>query len=205
MTCLVSEFIQYGALYDILHSKEERMELSWFLMAKFVKDAASALSYLHQFEPPLIHRDVKSSNLLLVSLDESEAVECNVKLCDFGTAREVSTNMTGSQGTTLWMSPEVFCGTSYSIKADIWGLGIVIGEMATRKPPWSEISYWDALVKVKEGEAPPIEEEKTPPIIFSLWRQCLSKDPSKRPFAGDIGRIISDNLFILKESGGTVK
>jgi serine/threonine protein kinase len=68
---LVTEFIELGSLYDLLYPKEikNRIEISWFLLGKFLLDSISALSYLHNFIPPLIHRDVKSSNLLVSNMD----------------------------------------------------------------------------------------------------------------------------------------
>ena len=94
ITCFVSEFIQHGALYEILHEGKGRKELSWWLLGKFLKDCARALVYLHSFNPPLIHRDVKSSNLLVTSLNNPNEDEIHIKLCDFGITRTVDTKMT---------------------------------------------------------------------------------------------------------------
>ena len=68
---LITEYIELGSLYDLLYPKEEnnKKEISWYLLGKFLLDSINALNYLHNFIPPLIHRDVKSSNLLVNNMD----------------------------------------------------------------------------------------------------------------------------------------
>eukprot|EP01091_Cochliopodium_minus_P013557 TRINITY_DN4393_c4_g2_i1.p1 TRINITY_DN4393_c4_g2~~TRINITY_DN4393_c4_g2_i1.p1 ORF type:complete len:569 (-),score=201.51 TRINITY_DN4393_c4_g2_i1:446-2152(-) len=178
---IVTEFLEKGSLDHVLYDHKE--DISWSLRAKMALDTSKAIHYLHQFYPPVIHRDLKSSNLLVNSLDINAAV--NIKICDFGTSREVSKTMTGAQGTPLWMAPEVFSNQGYTESADIWSLGIIMGEMASRKAPYDGYSLWDSVDAIRKGVLPDIPPE-TPPKFALIRNSCLQKDHKKRPKASHI-------------------
>ncbi|CAM9162061.1 unnamed protein product [Chrysoparadoxa australica] len=80
----------------------------WQLMLKVAEGCACGMNYLHCNSPPIVHRDLKSANLLL---DDS----CNPKICDFGLARlkAYTNSMTGNCGTVQWMAPEVLANQKY--------------------------------------------------------------------------------------------
>ena len=115
---LVTEFVPGGNLRGLLSSSRE---LSWRRRVNFALNIAKALAYLHSRK--IIHRDLKSENLLL---DEN----MKIKLCDFGFARkhvdEKRVKMTLC-GTAEWMAPEIVLGLGYDNKVDVfryvWTLG----------------------------------------------------------------------------------
>ncbi len=90
-------------------------------------------------------------------------------------------------GTPYWMAPEVIRGNvNYGRKADVWSLGIVVIEMATGKPPYSELGPVTALFKIgSTDQAPPF-----PATLSSLARdflaRCLNRDPKGRPSAEEL-------------------
>jgi mitogen-activated protein kinase kinase kinase 9 len=92
-------------------------------------EAARGVHYLHSCNPPVLHRDLKSLNLLL---DESG----RVKLADFGWTKGLDNYMTGKIGTYQWMAPEVIASQKYSEKADVFSYGIILWEIASREPPF---------------------------------------------------------------------
>ena len=111
---------------------------------------AEALRALHTRKPPIIHRDIKSPNILMVSFNPFHQVVC--KVADFGESRtgkiarlltlSVAAKIIGREnlGNPLWLAPEVMKdNTEYDEKADIFSLGIVMGaELLRRAPPYEE-------------------------------------------------------------------
>jgi serine/threonine protein kinase len=101
---LVLEFAALGSVFDFIHKRDaqgRRRSLGWSLAWRIALDAARGMSYLHSFDPPLLHRDLKSQNLLLTD-------KFRTKLCDFGLSRVKSMTKTMSRiGTVQWVAPEV--------------------------------------------------------------------------------------------------
>ena len=83
---LVYEYMERGSLYCVLRNDDEAVELNWTKRVNIVKGVAHALSYLHHnFNPPIVHRDISSSNILL-------NMEFEAFVSDFGTARPLNPN-----------------------------------------------------------------------------------------------------------------
>ncbi|KAG6616884.1 TKL protein kinase [Phytophthora cinnamomi] len=118
--CAVTEYMAKGDLYGFL--KRRQGQLNWRDHKIFLaEDVADALGYLHGLSPKVIHRDLKSKNILL---DDA----FRAKLSDFGISRErsVEDTMTAGVGTIYWTAPEVLMGKKYTEKADIFSFGIVM-------------------------------------------------------------------------------
>ena len=144
-------------------------------MRRVLEGTCRGLVYLHRHSPPIIHRDLKSANLLL---DET----FNVKICDFGLARlrDYNTGMlpyfvysescavltstiyrylttpsvlTANVGTIHWMAPEVLTGNLYNESADIYSMGIVIWEMFTGLCPYENMKQVEVSI-VSQGSQP---------------------------------------------------
>ena len=128
-------------------------------------DTAKAVHYLHCFNPPILHRDLKSLNLLL---DEA----FRIKLADFGWTRTLSIYMTGKIGTYQWMAPEVIGGQTYTEKADVFSYGIILWEISSREPPYRNISGQQVSVEVLNNDLRPTIPKKTPENFAKLMRKC---------------------------------
>jgi mitogen-activated protein kinase kinase kinase 7 len=134
---LVMEYAECGSLYKVLHQMKPPPAYNAGHAISWALQAAKGVAYLHSLKPkPLIHRDLKSPNLLLVNHG------LTLKICDFGTACDKSTVMTNMKGSAAWMAPEVFEGNTYSEKCDVFSWGIILWEMLTRRLPFEEIGFF---------------------------------------------------------------
>lgn len=190
--CIVLEFCSRGSLWEVL--RDQNTPMPWFLRCKIALDTARGMNYLHQFPVPILHRDLKSLNLLLD--------DClNTKIADFGWTRFKAEIMTNKIGTYQWMAPEVISGEQYSEQADVFSFGIVLWELATRKPPYKEKSGQQVAQEVvKTGLRPPLPK-KCPEQFLSLMQRCWDQRPEQRPTFARIIEELEKFLEYLEGAG----
>lgn len=174
--CIVMEFLP-GNLYDFIHTQKsetgESQKVDPTLLLQFAFDIARGMQYLHSQN--IIHRDLKSSNLLLDK-------HLNVKIADLGIAREATHTQTMTTiGTVAWTAPEILRHDSYNSQADVYSYAIVLWELFTGKIPFSGIPPMNAGILVASNQLRP----ELPADIDPDWRHlvtwCWSEDPNKRP------------------------
>jgi sterile alpha motif and leucine zipper-containing kinase AZK len=167
--CVVTELLS-GSVFDLLHNS--RVTLSWTQRLQIALDTARGLNYLHHI--PVIHRDLKSPNLLLDA-------QYRAKLCDFGLARRSSPDvMTGACGTFQWMAPEVMSSSHYSEKADVYSFAMIMWEVFARKVPFAGLIASQITLFVMRGKRPIIAPDCPKPFA-QLMRKCWDAEPERRP------------------------
>ena len=159
------------------------------------------VKYLHSMN--IIHRDLKLTNVLVVSDDEGcEGVIC--KISDFGTSREVdlkstlstsqSMTITNNIGTPLYMAPEILSGRGhYSMKADVYSYGILMASLWNQKPPYSEMSFSvtsDLFRAITEDGVRPGIQSDCPQAYLNLIKSCWAADPHSRPSFNEIVTVV---------------
>ncbi|OQR92424.1 protein kinase [Achlya hypogyna] len=192
--CVV-EYMDLGDLRSYLATTEPT-EFTWDQKYVVLQSVALGLVYLHTFKTPIIHRDLKSRNILL---DATKGI----KLTDFGTSRtaEVGDTMTSCIGTFQWMAPEIIAGTSYSAAADIYSFGIVLSELCTHKVPYADLHHPKTgrplqehyiLQEVCKGTLrPSFEGVDVPEWVHDVASQCLELNEGDRPSAIQLSHILS--------------
>uniref|UniRef100_A0A182Q684 Mitogen-activated protein kinase kinase kinase 7 n=1 Tax=Anopheles farauti TaxID=69004 RepID=A0A182Q684_9DIPT len=184
--CLVMEYADGGSLHKVLHCSPRPVYTAAHAMS-WARQCAEGVAYLHDMTPrPMIHRDLKPPNLLLVNNGTV------LKICDFGTVTDKSTLMTNNQGSAAWMAPEVFEGSSYTEKCDVFSWGIILWEVIAREPPFKHIDTSYAIMwRVHQGSRPPLIEH-CPKPIEQLMIRCWAKDPISRPPMKEVVSIMNE-------------
>eukprot|EP01119_Soliformovum_irregulare_P012881 TRINITY_DN3370_c0_g1_i1.p1 TRINITY_DN3370_c0_g1~~TRINITY_DN3370_c0_g1_i1.p1 ORF type:complete len:2124 (-),score=675.67 TRINITY_DN3370_c0_g1_i1:56-5518(-) len=207
--CMIMEYIPGGNLKEYLYGSEP---ITIQLRLRIGLDIADAMVYLHSRNPKIIHRDLKSPNVLMVSRDEHALVTC--KVTDFGESISAATKASGRDklANPTWCAPEVMAGLTYTESADIFSLGIILWELVARARPYDEYpvskshfvaTFEDAIVK--QGLRPTIPKD-CPPMLSELIQKCWRADPDERPTASEVHRCMKDivrmNQLERRSSGG---
>eukprot|EP01012_Entosiphon_sulcatum_P056863 TRINITY_DN80574_c0_g1_i1.p1 TRINITY_DN80574_c0_g1~~TRINITY_DN80574_c0_g1_i1.p1 ORF type:complete len:590 (-),score=74.93 TRINITY_DN80574_c0_g1_i1:74-1843(-) len=179
--CLVTELMDCN-LYDYLHHTKN--PIPWMLKLRWGRDLARGMNYLHSMENPIIHRDLKSPNVLL---DEYR----RVKLCDFGMSRVKEHTFLITQhigGSPAWMAPECLRGEDFNEKSDGFSFGVILWEMLTRQIPWKSknmpqlvglVGFQNKQLEIPDP-LPPNTAEDYVPLMVDCWAPSPAARPSFR-------------------------
>jgi len=190
---IVTEYVPMGSMRAVLDAaSRHQTSLSQHDRLTMLTTAARGIAYLHSLEPMIIHRDIKSSNLLV-------GEDFDVKVADFGFARVKQTNATMTRcGTPCWTAPEVLKGERYDEKADVYSFGIVMWETLTGARPYADKNFATVLNDIIEGVRPQVPRD-CPPRLARLMSLCWDEDPSERPHMNEVVRALED--MVGKDAG----
>ena len=172
--CLVTEFCGGGSLRQLIAENSAAL-LRSNLRNRVARDVCKAMVHLHKWKPPILHRDLTSSNLLL-----DHSLTC--KLADFGLSRESfrDRTLTGGFGAVAWMDPMVLTGHAYTTKSDVYAFGMCCYEMTAMTVPHHGHPPLRFAEMACKGHRPLIGPS-TPAEWISLISQCWNQNPSARP------------------------
>lgn len=174
--CIVTELMARGNVRDLLVTKTSKgkpLRLDWSLRQQWALDTAQGMAYLHSHDPPMIHRDLKTTNLLV---DRG----MNVKICDFGLSRIRSDKQMSAVGTVHFSAPEVLRHEKYTEKVDVFSFGAVCWELYTRLPIFKGMAQIEIYKSVIDGIMPPVDDN-CEPQFKKLMQECWDTNPSNRP------------------------
>ncbi|XP_057499743.1 serine/threonine-protein kinase CTR1-like isoform X1 [Actinidia eriantha] len=174
---IVTEYLSRGSLYKLLHKPGAREMLDEKRKLNMAYDVAKGMNYLHNCNPPIVHRDLKSLNLLV---DQ----KYTVKVCDFGLSRLKANTFLSSKtaaGTPEWMAPEVLRDEPSNEKSDIYSFGVILWELATLQPPWSNLNSAQVVAAVGFKSMRLVMPQDINPRVASIIEACWANEPWKRP------------------------
>jgi len=179
---LVMELLEKGSMHNYLHNAHKK-PFGTTKLINLALEVARALRYLHTRPKPILHRDVKSANVLLYTRKK----QLHVKLTDFGLsqvreAAEKNRKQDDKLGSRPWMAPELFgASPSYSTASDVYSLGMLLWEMVTRKIPFAQATNGQVLEKwISEGKRETLPES-CPQGLATIIEDCWAQAPKKRP------------------------
>ncbi|XP_076369688.1 mitogen-activated protein kinase kinase kinase 9-like isoform X2 [Tachypleus tridentatus] len=177
--CLVMEYARGGSLNRVLVAQKlpPRVIVNWALQI------AKGMNYLH-YEAPisLIHRDLKSNNVLLNEPVKWGNLEDKIlKITDFGLAREFNKTVAmSSAGTFAWMAPEAINSNKFSKASDVWSFGVLVWELLTGEVPYRGLETWSVIYGIGANKLK-LPIPKTCPVPFKkLINDCHILDPHQR-------------------------
>ncbi|KAK3406210.1 hypothetical protein EUGRSUZ_K02367 [Eucalyptus grandis] len=193
---LVYEFIERGSLRTILNDDDRASKLGWDKRINMVRAIVNALSYMHHdCFPPLIHRDLTSTNILLDADFEAH-------ISDFGTAillRPDSTNWTAIAGTIGYIAPELAYTNILTEKCDVYSFGVVVLEIIMGKHPGDYLSlvFSSSQSELQTPLKDVLDQRLLPPTnwhaqnvisVVALALACLRTNPQLRPTMTQVSR-----------------
>ncbi|XP_037072592.1 mitogen-activated protein kinase kinase kinase 10-like isoform X2 [Pollicipes pollicipes] len=179
--CLVMEYARGGSLSRVLAQKK----ILPHVLVNWAIQIATGMNYLHHEGPiSLIHRDLKSSNVLISELLETseDLRRVTLKITDFGLARETNrtTRMTQA-GTYAWMAPEAIEFSTFSKAGDVWSFGVVLWELLTGETPYRGIDALAVAYGVASHKLSLLVPSTCPAGWSELMLACWSRDQHLRP------------------------
>jgi serine/threonine protein kinase len=197
------ELCPKGSVYNVLHrDSSSECKIDWTLLLRMLLDASRGMHFLHSSNPPIIHRDLKSVNLLIDA-------DWRCKVSDFGLSKlkafreEENNSVTakGFIGSSIWIAPEIFKGEQHTEKSDVYSFGIILFEALTGgKIPYDSISMDAISFVVQAGKRPidfynlSIPEKKELQELYQIMIRCWQQEEKSRPSFSNIISILQNIL-----------
>ncbi|MFQ6640532.1 hypothetical protein Gotur_015097 [Gossypium turneri] len=224
---LVYEYMKNGVVHDYLHDKNNVVKTnslinSWKMRIKIALDAARGIQYLHNYAvPPIIHRDIKSSNILLDMNWTTRVSDFRLSLMD--PEFDHNYKLMKAVGTVSYIDPEYYGLNVLTTKSDVYGLGVVMLELLTGKrvifktddnggTPISLVNY--AVLAIMAGEfvkvldqrvgPPKLNETEAVELMAYTAMHCMNCEGKERPIIGDIVSNLERAFNVCDGSHGNI-
>ncbi|KAH7905583.1 kinase-like domain-containing protein, partial [Hygrophoropsis aurantiaca] len=187
---LVSPWMQNGNLTQYLKKNLKQIGYLWFM-----SNIACGIDYLHTFNPPVIHGDLKGLNVLIT--DDHRACVADFGLCFLAQNSAFQITMTSSsndRGSLFWMAPELINDDEECVcktwSTDVYAFGCV--QIFNGQPPFFDLPRSKARIAIKKSQDPP--RPSHPDLDDTLWtliQKCLSRDPESYPNMSEVAQQLS--------------
>ncbi|KAJ0101421.1 hypothetical protein Patl1_06617 [Pistacia atlantica] len=224
---LVYDYMKNGALYDHLHDKNNvekssSVVNSWKMRIKIALDASRGIEYLHNYAvPPIIHRDIKSSNILIDAHWTARVSDFGLSM--MGPESERDFRPIKAAGTVGYIDPEYYGLNVLTAKSDVYGLGVVLLELLTGKRAifktdengGAPVSIVDFAVPVilagellrildKRVGPPELNEAEAVELVAYTAMHCVNLEGKERPTIADIVANLERALALCEGSHGSI-
>ncbi|KAK2077996.1 hypothetical protein QBZ16_003864 [Prototheca wickerhamii] len=211
--CIVTEYCARGSLYDLLkvaaaNPQAAARVLDWHRRLNIALDSAKGMLHLHSHRGPIIHRDLKSPNLLINK-------DWRAKVTDFNLSRLSDTTSVASSmvaNNPRWHAPEVIHSQNYTKASDVYAFGLILWELLTWKLPFAELTPFQIILTVAErGERPHVPENPADYAggdfygserYVALMRACWAQTPAERPGFDQVIVILREIVEGIKAHAG---
>ncbi|KAJ3672486.1 hypothetical protein LUZ60_007207 [Juncus effusus] len=207
---LIYEYMENGSLWDLLHGPSKKVKLDWETRLKIAVGASQGLAYLHHdCNPRIVHRDVKSSNILLDKNFEARISDFGLAKCVPASKSHASTYVLGTIG---YIDPEYARTSRLNEKSDVYSFGVVLLELLTGKKAVDNDSNLHQLILSKADDNTVMEAVDSEVSItctdsnhikkaFQLALLCTKRYPSDRPTMHEVSRVLLSLLPNPNPSG----
>lgn len=182
--CFVMELCN-TSVFEILHVHREALDEHESI--RIAVDVGYAMEYLHSLKPCIIHRDLKSHNVLR----DYNGV---YKLCDFGLVMVKS----ATSGTPAYMPPELLLNKNFNRSVDVYSFGIFLNELLTSEIPFTQLDVGEVRRRIISGERPALPSlyGNRPSRSTQLITKCWHQIPDQRP---SFSKVVDELLEIQEE------
>eukprot|EP01129_Flabellula_baltica_P000031 TRINITY_DN1002_c0_g1_i3.p1 TRINITY_DN1002_c0_g1~~TRINITY_DN1002_c0_g1_i3.p1 ORF type:complete len:1661 (+),score=374.68 TRINITY_DN1002_c0_g1_i3:663-4985(+) len=185
---MVLEFCSHGNMMDYVQKNFD--SLTWVFRLRLMWDIAQGMQILHTMKPPIVHRDLKSPNVLISSIEPMEKAPL-AKITDFGLSEKMQSIKFKAEKQSLvdnptWLAPEILKKEPYSTPSDVYAFAIMFWETLTGAPAYGEYEFFYEIEEaVLQGIRPDIPRE-TPIDLEALITNCWDDSPENRYTFSDI-------------------
>eukprot|EP01125_Pyxidicula_operculata_P011747 TRINITY_DN3849_c0_g1_i3.p1 TRINITY_DN3849_c0_g1~~TRINITY_DN3849_c0_g1_i3.p1 ORF type:complete len:674 (+),score=195.78 TRINITY_DN3849_c0_g1_i3:382-2403(+) len=184
--CMVMELCERGSLYDVLGNNS--IDINWERAFDMLEEIVKGIQTLHNHDPPILHRDLKTLNVLV-----TEDFHC--RIADFGLSRFDTASNLGTlsrcRGTYAYIAPEVYEAKKYIKQSDVYSIGIMMWEFVQRclkgvySAPYSEYSFIKIevtiLLQAATKKLRPTVPENCPESLMNLIHEAWKQEKEERP------------------------
>jgi serine/threonine protein kinase len=177
---LLMAYAEGGTVSDLVTDEVRFAALETKDKLRMLSEIAWAMASLYQHDPPIVHRDLKSANILLDA-------KGTCLLADFGLAKKLTeftetfTMAGGAIGSPAWSSPEYLDHDHQGEKSDVWSWAVIATELFTGKPPWHGLTPLQIIAGLQHGKRPPMPTDGVPRALTKLVKRCWAARVSARP------------------------
>lgn len=180
---IVTEYCSGGSLFNYIQN--ENFVFSVAQKIEIALGVARGMKFLHSQSPSIVHRDLKSLNILIERPVKTQKDKVCVKIADFGISRRCDyIMMTADVGTSYWKAPEVISGEVYGPSCDVYSFSILLWEILCHKRPYLNEDKQIVMRQIRMHKRRPSLDDvpnDIPDKLKEIMQICWKQNPSKRP------------------------